>query len=554
MQPSNLKEKLYELLALPHENEVVEFKTAGSEFSVEKLGQYFSALSNEANLKNFESGWLVLGISNDHKIVGTRFSDHPKKLNELKRQISSKTNGQIGFTNLHELIEEGRRILLFEIPAAPVGTPTSFSGHYYGREGESLVALSDEKIRRIHKQILPDWSAAIVSEAIIDGLDANAIKKAREEYIKKHPYKQKEIEKWNDHTFLNKSKLTINGKITRTALLLLGNETSAHLLTPFVAQISWVLYDAQGKKLDYQHFYPPFILTNDQLLSKIRNLNYRHMIDNTLFPLEVTQYDIKVIREALHNCIAHQDYALRSRILVLEYPNYLVFENAGNFLPETVERVIKENSPQRVYRNKFLCDAMVNLNMIETIGDGIRTMFTLQRNRYFPLPDYDLSDPKAVKVKVYGTILNENYTQALLHRSNLDLLTVMMLDNVQKGKKIPENEAKKLKLLRLIEGRRPNYYVSEKVADLTKEKATYIKNKGLDDAYYKDLILGLLKKFKTAKRSDIDELLMSKLPAILNPTQKKSKITNLIYALSAKEGKIKNIGKSRKWSTWVLKN
>ena len=46
----NLKAKLEELLQ-KHEDEVVEFKEAKEQFVFGKLGKYFSALSNEANLR-----------------------------------------------------------------------------------------------------------------------------------------------------------------------------------------------------------------------------------------------------------------------------------------------------------------------------------------------------------------------------------------------------------------------------------------------------------------------------------------------------------------------
>lgn len=41
------------------ENETVEFKEANKDYDKEKIGRYFSALSNEANLKNLQCGWLI---------------------------------------------------------------------------------------------------------------------------------------------------------------------------------------------------------------------------------------------------------------------------------------------------------------------------------------------------------------------------------------------------------------------------------------------------------------------------------------------------------------
>jgi len=269
-----------------------------------------------------------------------------------------------------------------------------FKGTAYIRVGSYTKKLSDfpEKERKIwKKEVAYDWSAQICPEAMIDDLDSEAISKARKEYKNKFPHLSDEIEQWDDATFLNKAKLTIKGRITNTAIILLGKPESEHFITPSVAKITWVLKHANNIERDYEHFGPPFMLSAERVFTKIRNSKYRYLPDGSLFPVEISQYDGWVIREALHNCIAHQDYELRGRINIVENPNELIFTNVGNFIPGNVETVITQDSPPEIYRNRFLADAMFNLNMIDTIGSGIKRMFEIQRNRFFPLPDYDLS-------------------------------------------------------------------------------------------------------------------------------------------------------------------
>lgn len=252
----------------------------------------------------------------------------------------------------------------------------------------------------------------------------------------------------------------MQGKITRAALILLGRPESAMLTGHTHLTISWILQDGtNAPALDYKHFSPPFILAVDDVLSKIRNLTYRYMPDTSLFPQEITTYDSYVIREALHNCIAHQDYLLSSKINVIEKPDELLFGNVGSFLPGTVEAVIERDAPSEQYRNPFLAKAMVNLNMIDTVGSGIKRMFSVQRERFFPLPEYDLDDPQRVEVKIFGRLINQNYTSLLRERPDLDLLTVMLLDQVQKNKSITKEAANRLRALHLIEGRFPHVFI-----------------------------------------------------------------------------------------------
>ncbi len=547
MTSQELHNKLSELLALPAETEVVEFKEAKNDYDFNKLGKYFSALSNEANLKNKSFAWLVFGVNNSHQIVGSNYRTNRKDLDHLKLEVAEKVNNRLTFIEIHELQSMQGRVIMFQIPAAPQGIPVSFSGFYFGRDGESTGPLNIQEIEQIRNQAnQPDWSANICPHATINDLDSAALILGRENFKKKNPRIAHEVDQWDDAKFLQKAKLTINGKITATSLLLLGKPESQHFILPAFAQISWILKDKDNIELDYEHFSMPLLLNTDAVLQKIRNLNYRYLPDNTLFPTEVTQYEPYVIREALHNCIAHQDYSLLQRINLVEFPEHLIFENSGSFLPVSVENVIEQDAPQRCYRNKFLCDAMVSLNMIDTVGSGIKKMFLFQRNRFFPLPDYDLTKPDTVKVRIYGKIIDKNYTQLLINKTDLSLKTVISLDRVQKNNHISDFEARELKLGKLIEGRKPNYFVASHIAAATGEKASYIRNRGFKDKHYKDLIIEYLEKYNSASKVDIDRLILDILPEILDKHQRENKIRNILYSMSKRDKSIVNQGTNRK--------
>lgn len=236
------------------------------------------------------------------------------------------------------------------------------------------------------------------------------------------------------------------------------------------------------------------------------------------------------------------------RINVVEMEDQLIFTNLGGFIPGSVEKVVMENAPEEHYRNKFLATAMFNLKMVDTAGGGIRKMFNYQRERFFPMPEYDLSEGK-VKVTVIGKVLDLDFTRVLARNPKLSLEQIIALDKVQKRKKLTDGEIKNLKDFGLIEGRKPNYIISAKTAASLSNnelKAQYIKNRGLDDEHYKKLILEYLKKFGKSPRKNIETFLRDKLPDILTETQKKNKVTNLLSSLRI-SGKIQNSGYSE-WS------
>ena len=162
------------------ESEIVEFKQADDSYSTSKIGQYFSALSNEANLRNAEKAWLIFGVDNTtHTTVGSDYRCEKDKLQSLKHQIAQGTEPSITFRNIHELHTDKGRVLLFEIPAAPRGIPIAWNGHYYARAGESLTSLGLDKLDRIRLQVgSSDWTAQIITDATIDDLDPTALQKA----------------------------------------------------------------------------------------------------------------------------------------------------------------------------------------------------------------------------------------------------------------------------------------------------------------------------------------------------------------------------------------
>ena len=541
-----------ELCQFSTETEWVEFKN--DNHPPQAIGEYISALANAACLKYKPKAYLLYGIQDKtYEVVGTSFDPYNTKGKGNQDLLPWITAGLIPNPGFEVFIVEhpGGRVVIFEIDPAR-GTPVSFYGKSFIRVGSSKTNLKRhlDKERAIWTRG-SDWSAEVCKDATIEDLDPEAVAKAREQFAIKHPSQADDVTNWDDITLLNKARVLKQGNVTRTALLLLGRAESATLLSPAVAKISWILKDADNRELDYEHFGPPFLLAGDRLQGRNRNLVVRTMPSKTLFPVELTQYDFWVIREALHNCIAHQDYLLQRRIIVVEFPDRVLLTNVGDFLPGDVKTVIRQDAPQSFYRNSFLADAMVELNLIDTQGGGIKRMFETQRRRSFPLPDYDLvNEPGFVAVTLNGRILDERYTRLLMERTDLDLEQVILLDRVQKELPIERGEHRALKNAGLVAGRYPNLVVANVIAKATDTIGEHILESGFDNQYYRDLILKLVREHGPVSRKDIDETLLTKLPDRLNLQQKRTKIRNLMQRLRI-SGNIVNQG-TRKQPAWII--
>lgn len=530
----------------PLENEKCEWKefkflkSAVSARAGDDVISYISAIAN------MQGGHLIIGVQDQTlDIVGIHdFANYT--IEDIRFRINGNiTNLNIEAFTVQEFITSDTKkiVWVFHIPKHQFRLPVYAHKKTWQRIDDNLVEMTKARLDAILTQVQAneDWSKVIIHEATIDDLDNEAIQKARVEFKKRNPKYSEDVNDWNDFDFLNKAKLTIKGKITRTALILLGKEESEHYLNSSV-KIRWNLKTLDNQDKDFEVFSIPLLLSIDEVFKKIRNLKYRYLRDGTLFPDEVLRYEPFTIRESLNNAIAHQDYSKAARINVVEFEDdHLVFSNYGSFLPKSVEDVVLNDTPEEVYRNPFLVEAMKNLDMIETQGGGIRKIFNFQKQRFFPLPDYNFDDNK-VKVTITGKILDENFARILIQNSELTLNEIILLDKVQKRKEINETEFKYLKKSNYIEGRRPNIYLSYNIIETTNDEnlqAEYLANRSFDDSHFKEMILECLKRWGKTKRDKIDNLIIPKLSTALSDEKKKNKVTNYLSALRI-EGKIVN--------------
>ena len=537
------------------ENEVVEFKTAERNFDTNNLGKYFSALSNEANLHDMDFAWLVMGYHEPTRtVVGTSFKNSEEGINKLKHDIALNSTDKLTFREIIPITVEGKRVLMFKIPAAPRNTVVKWNGISYGRDGDSLVPLNDSKSDEIRYQMpIPDWSADLVASATIQDIDELALATARIMYKKVHAstIPASEVDEWSTEEFLCHSEMMRDGKLTKAAILLLGKPLALQKIHPVNTQITWVWKDKDGEVVDYEHFSIPYILTVDKIFGKIRNRTMRELPGGTLFPDTMKQYEYYSIREALHNCIAHQDYSLGGRITLVENEGFLFYSNKGTFIPKSIEKVLKEKGPQSEYRNTCLAHGMVHFNMIDTVGRGIPKMFKEQRRRFFPMPEYDIDEKdRTVSVTIYGISSDDAYTDLLKSDSSLSLMECLWLDSVRRHKPITKEAAKHLRERNLIEGKAPRYNIALSVAQKAQQVGHYTKETGLNKTAMVKLILQLADNAgaKGFKRAMTFEILEQSLPASLTKSQKLNFLTHLLMEINERGF----IVKSESGKSWII--
>ena len=549
----------YLLREFPQQNaccEWKEMKNLKNSFAGDEKDDLISYVSAIANM---EGGHLVIGVQDKTlEIVGTDLSKFNLNFQSavwklLEHCINLSSEG----LSIDEYTTEDtyKTVWIVHIPKHLPRRPVYAHKKAWQRVEDSLVEMTQERLAAILEEPIfeaKDWSAEIVPNATLADLDELAVAKARVMFKKVHASKipTEEIDTWTVEELLCNSGIMIDGKLTRAAIILLGKTVSVFKLRPAVVEVTWTLRDGRQEVVDYEHFTVPFILTVDQILSKIRNLTMRELPGGTLFPETMKQYDDYTIREALHNAIAHQDYTLQQRINFVENPDFLYYANGGSFIPGTLQKALATKGPQRHFRNECLCRAMVNFNMIDTVSRGIKKMFNEQWRRHFPMPDYEIDAlNKEVGVKIYGNTINEKYTKLLKENNTLTLEDCILLDAVQKGHRISEEHVLALLGRGLLEGDVLEYSISLDIAKKTKQLSDYTRNRGLDKAKLQQMILQYLQNagLVGAKRDAIFEYLKDVLPKTKTQEQQERMVGNI---LSEMKGAGTIIPKGR---TWYLK-
>ena len=513
-------------------------------------------MSYVSGIANMEGGVLVIGVKDKTlDIVGTDLSlfnlDTSSAVYRIKENC---TNVSSEGLNIDEYItsDTNKVVWVIHIPKHLPRKPVYAHKKAWQRIKGNLVPLTPEREEAILSEGLlqQDWTAQILPDATIDDLDPAAIIKAREKFKEVHPKKEKEVDEWDDRTFLNKAHITIKDKITIAAIILLGREESEHYLLPSVCKVRWSLKNEKSENLDFKVFSIPMILAIEDIGQQIRNTSYEFTISGNIFPEKLSRYDEFTLREPLNNAIAHQDYDKGARIEVIEYENdHLVFRNHGIFLPESVEKVVLDDSPESIYRNPFLVEAMRNVHMVDTEGGGIKKLFEQQKKRFFPMPEYDTSNGM-VTVDIEGKVIDEQFARILVSVPELSMSDLILLDKVQKQKRLTDEEVKYLRKKKYIEGRKNNLFLSKSITRSTGNvglKSTYVKNKSFDDEYFRRLIVQYIQKFGSASRAEIVMLLKDKLSDALTDSQKENKITNLLSYL-----RIHHIIKTNGKKRWIM--
>lgn len=469
------------------ENEQLEFKEAKNRFDFEKLVKYCCALANE------RGGYIILGVSDakPHRVVGSRAFENPARttagLNErLHLRIEA-----------GEIVHPDGRVLVFHVPARPIGRPVQYEGAYWMRSGEGLTAMLPDMLERIFAEAVPDFSATFCEGATLDDLEPRAIEEFRTLRHKKTG--KADVLTMSSAQLLEDAELIRDGRITYAALALLGSHRG---LGRHLAQAEVIFeYRSSEASIAFQErreFREGFLGIHDALWELINKRNDIQSFQSGLFRNDIPTFNERAVREALLNAIGHRDYQRPGSIFVRQYPRKLVVVSPGG-LPSgiTLDNILWRQEP----RNRRIADALGKCNLIERSGQGMDLMVKACITESKPQPDFWDTDAYQVSLTLHGEIQNEQFLRFLekVGQERLDLFTTedyLVLDAVSKDRNVSDRLLPHLTHLvehgvieRLGKGKSRRYLLSRDLYAFIGQKGAYTRKKSLDRETNKALLL-----------------------------------------------------------------
>lgn len=504
----------------------IEFKSDQKKLSDEVIIESVVAFSNT------EGGRFYLGVDDDGKITGLH-QDH-KNSSGLAAFIANKTVPPVSVE-----VDNQNEYLIITVRKSRSIIATS-SGKILRRrlkvngEPENVPMYPHEINTRLSALNMLDYSALPVPDAVYDDLDGNERMRLRE-IINKYSG-EKNLLELDDEELDKALRLAVNtdDKIVPTycGLLLIGKKDRIHELMPTARAVFQVL---SGTDVVFNEDVDGALLSVfEKMETYMTARNSEAEIEEGLFRISIFDFDKRAFREALINAFCHRDYTMLGRVRVEINDDGLLISNPGGFVEGVNINNLLTAEPHG--RNPALADVMKRIGLAERTGRGIDRIFEGSLLYGKPLPDYSESTDTLVKLFIPRGLPDREFTKMISDEQNrigraLPVNSLLILNELKRNSRgtiaeladaIHFSEAKvKITIEKLVEsgmveavgaGKNRSYMLSAQVYCQNKTTAEYVRQKGIDEIRYPEMIIEFASKNdgRITRTDTIDLLKISK--------------------------------------------
>ncbi len=535
-----IPEDIDDILQRFDEGEILEFKEAKRNFDSRDRSDYCAAIANMGG------GKLLLGVSNDNRVVGTNV--YSSTLNKVAHEVYV----AIGVTVLvHEVLHPSGRVVIFDIPPRAVGQRVMSNGKYKYpiRRGESLGEMDDAMTRQILNEVQPDFSATIQESVEVQDLDEKAIENFR--LRRKEKTGNQDLLKSSVEHLLSDAELIREQKLTLACLLLLGKREKIMQVLPQAE----IIYEWRNNPQQIHHDFrttwkAPYYTIYNEIWETINARNIRIPYQEGFIQQEVLAFDEKACREAVNNAVAHRDYRIGGRSIIIHAsPRAFTVISPGGFPDEITPENILTASPH--WRNRLIAETLEQTKLVERSGQGIDSIFETSIRQGKGLPDFNGTNPNTVQINVPANVQDAEFVKFLEKVANEQQVTfsfseIYELEKLREKKVLAflQHKEKFLKLgiiEKIGKTRGTKYLLAHKYYSYQDKPGIYTGLTGFNRASKKELILEHIRREGKGRRADFLDAFHDLKPG---------DITNLLYELKM-EGRIEHQGSQRS-GFWIL--
>ena len=389
------------------EGENLEFKEANNRYDFEELTKYAVALANEGG------GKIILGVADrrPRQIVGTNAFPQPE---QQRRTLMDRLKINVA---VEEFLPPEGRVLVFHIPSRPIGVAIQYRGQFWARDTDSLVGLSSDKLREIVAELGNDFSADICEGLTLVDLSTESINTFRNLWARHSG--NGGVTRLQDEQLLRDIEVLNDDGITNAGLIMFGTrEAIRRNLAQSEIVFEYRATDAAGPAQQRENLTGPFFLVLDQLWELINLRNDQQHFQEGPYVLNLPTFDERAVREAVLNAVSHRHYQMAGNVFVRQFPDRLVVESPGGFLPEiNPDNILNRQSP----RNRRIAEVLALCGLVERSGQGVDLMYERAIRQSKPQPDFAGSDEHTVVLTLGGRMLDPAFVRFLESYAPQDL-------------------------------------------------------------------------------------------------------------------------------------
>ncbi|VVH66078.1 Predicted transcriptional regulator containing an HTH domain and an uncharacterized domain shared with the mammalian protein Schlafen [uncultured Gammaproteobacteria bacterium] len=373
------------------ENECLEFK--GNNTDPKVIGKLCSALSNSARILNKDHAYILWGVSDDGRIIGTDFNPNDENITKFK--LSQALNPSI-HCDFRLVTHQDSNIVILEIPATTIA-PIEFNGTAYVRIGSATPKLSDhlDKMRILMKNLQTyTWEQEVAkqfltADEVLSYLACEVYFKLisqtppqnideKLQYLEKDNIVKKDIgNKWN---------------ILNLGALLLANNLNDFGVSIARKGVRFTAYNGDNKAEVVSHRKEGsrgYAIALEGLVTYINDLLPNSETIGEVYRQTNAPFPKIAIREIIANALIHQDMTITGAGPQVElFNNRLEVTNPGKSLND-IDRII--DLPPRS-RNEGLAGLMRRMGLCEEQGSGMDKIIYSVEEAQLPAPIFRTYD------------------------------------------------------------------------------------------------------------------------------------------------------------------